>query len=156
MNNTQREYLFKVYDKTDKCWLMNGDALDLRYCIEEGILLFDNDRFNGTKHECVICQFTGLHDKNGKRIWEGDKLLWGEPECENRQTVIVSFEGGCFGFSPRDDKFIDFYAYLAQEWRENSVDMSVPRNIQEYFQSCFEVIGNLHDNPELLTGKEGE
>ena len=38
--------LFKTYDNDDKRWLMNGNAIDLKYCIESGLLLFDNDLFS--------------------------------------------------------------------------------------------------------------
>ncbi len=67
-------------------------------------------------------QFAGLKDKNGVDIYEGDIVKY-----KNRNCVYV-FKGGCFGF-----------------WGDK-------RGYGEFVinSSSFEVIGNIHDNPELL------
>lgn len=62
-------------------------------------------------------QFTGLHDKNGKEIYEGDILSDGE---------TVFFDGG--GFTP----------FAIPGWEITTK------------ADCIEVIGNIHENPELL------
>ena len=67
----------------------------------------------------TVGQYTGLKDKNGKRIFEGDILsIW------NESHDVVVFEDGAFDL-------------------ENT---SIPIR----FANKFEVIGNIHDNPELL------
>ena len=74
----------------------------------------------------TIGQYTGLHDKNGKEIYEGDivKANWFD-----REDVIgeICFSMGCF--------------ILANS--------SVSDNQLFIFKS-YEVIGNIYDNPELL------
>lgn len=84
----------------------------------------------------TIGQYTGLHDKNGKEIYEGD-IVYCQTKYGKAKAII---------------KFIDgkFVAY----W--NSA-LTHPEN--GYHIACyeinkrFEVIGNIYDNQELLGGE---
>ena len=81
----------------------------------------------------TVGQYTGLTDKNGKKIFEGD-ILEGDledsldPGAKWRSEVIW----GKFGWNCKDNK------------------ISLP--MDEYDIREGEVIGNIHDNPELLKG----
>ena len=91
-------------------------------------------------HDCYpgsIGQFTGLYDKNGKEIYEGDIVLTpfvdpifgdmvGEDLCVKRQ---VKFNDGSFVVNEGDG-----FIYLECFTRNNHI----------------EIYGNIHDNPELL------
>ncbi len=83
-----------------------------------------------------VMQCTGLKDKNGKLIYEGDILKQTEEYSVFKKGELeeVSYEGDSGGFYP--------FAGL------NCSDC--------YESNKMEVIGNIHENPELLTKAEAE
>jgi uncharacterized phage protein (TIGR01671 family) len=93
--------------------------------------------------DTVFLQYTGLKDKNGREIYEGDILN----EKQDRRAPGGGYFAGTFGFHPenavvvewRDGCFIcDYIKPLATEldWRKR--------------WGGLEVIGNIHENPDLL------
>jgi len=72
--------------------------------------------------EETLGQFTGLHDKNDKEIYEGDIVRLAEG------VHPIRFMRGCFGFRVKSGQRYDVGTFC---------------NV--------EVLGNIHDNPELLT-----
>jgi uncharacterized phage protein (TIGR01671 family) len=85
----------------------------------------------------TVGQYTGLTDKNGKRIFEGDVVSTDIA----RPYLVVEFRDGCFMFNCNDGGE-DYYDIMLPILKE-------PQTIYQYG----EVIGNIHDNPELV--KEG-
>lgn len=127
------------------------------------ILPFDKVIFDATVEveEDTIGQFTGLHDKNGKEVYEGDILVICEYEnmlkgvvCEESEHELFTLDElkgelrqqyksvihyeDCTLFASEQDGCDIYLASLAGDMRK-----SYP--IFEY-----EIIGNIHDNPELL------
>ena len=90
----------------------------------------------------TVGEYTGLTDKNGKKIFEGDICDFSILGTDHT-TVEISIKHGAVGFDPVN------YAEVAPEdrrwcsfWRDDEETLWNT----EYF--C--VIGNIHDNPELL------
>ena len=78
----------------------------------------------------TVGQYTGLHDKNGKEIYEGD-IIVGTYKDMGTDTGLVVFKGCGFKVeipNVGDDELVDW----------------------ERYSDSIEVIGNIYDNPEML------
>ena len=86
----------------------------------------------------TLGQFTGLTDKNGKKIFEGDIILF-EDESPSNYEYHDSTEMRC-----GEIKFDDGQFYIT-----NRIVVEM-EDLLYYGTIDVEVIGNIHDNPELL------
>ena len=116
-DNKQKKMLYGVSIGTIKVWDENAPLISHEFSYSE---------------DCIFEQYTGLTDKNGKEIYEGDIVtLNGEwEEIEHDDCSIVTFENGCFRVG--DGYENEAGSYLS-DWR---------------------IIGNIHENPELVGGEE--
>ena len=129
-----REILFRGKRVDNNEWVYGflsksrGNNHFLSLCIdheENGVML------SSIVEPETIGQYTGLTDRNGKRIFEGDILV------ENGYRFLVVFDQKWAKFKLRhDNKAIQY-----PEWNRG-VEM--------------EIIGNIHDNPEYLGGVHPE
>lgn len=134
---------FRAWDKS------GGGMVDVHtISFEKGIIYFHPTHLMQFAHEtfalkvddCELMQYTGLHDKNGKEIYEGDILL---PDKELNLTlythpkhlVEVVYECGFFG--ARD-----------LGTRHGRIDGGMMVNPDDWMDT--EVIGNIWENKELL------
>ncbi|MCG0771612.1 prophage Lp2 protein 26 [Lactiplantibacillus plantarum] len=136
---------FRAWDKENEIYLYNvQDAYDML----SGFVKYD-DGENASYDECcfgdfldndryVVEQFTGLTDVNGKEIYIGDVVKeWSDmSELTMEPTVneVVS-----------EDSFGQAGVFL-KPLREHFIEPC----LHDYWSNQFEVIGNVHENPELL------
>ena len=108
-------------------------------------IYFNGDTFEiGDFYEVdsdTVGECTGLPDKNGKKIFEGD-IVSGTALSRERTGVIV-WIGQLAGFGVRYTGRDDPTA-----WQESSILKDIERH--KYSEFCARVIGNIHDNPGLL------
>ena len=120
----------------------------------DGIWLSDENLNVVTVIPETVGQYTGLTDKNGVRIFEGDILRGFEyPFCSN-----INGEFNYFAEIVWFDDSSAFGIYTFKNPKSNVRGISEGNtDYLEYFNADkWEVIGNIHDNPELLEGGEGE
>ena len=153
-----REIKFRVWDKEQKVmlyprkdvdgdtWCITGEYGDISFPLEipQGYV------FKGTQRDYIPMQYTGLWDKNGKEIYGGDiaKVLdrdWPSqlndfPEM-NHQQYLDYISSICVIIYDKD-RFI-LTQIKGKGFFNNCLWVSCGRDV-------FQVIGNVHENPELL------
>ena len=147
-----REIEFRGKTKLGREWINGGvvhqtdwygDLVD-RWFVIDGT--DTNDYDIGNSYEVIpetVGQFTGLLDKNGTKIFEGDIVKWGHlPHSYEKPIRIAAVASN-------------------PDIQYRTVTMRDPITHRDYYfkQGCFayaetqfylEVIGNIHENPELL------
>ena len=122
-----RTIKFRAWNKTCGWMLYSNDDYFVRFdgqILEKAGRSYDtpNIEVECVKEDIVLMQFTGLLDKNGKEIYEGDVL-----GVYDRRWEVV-WDG--FGFKCKSDQ------HFTSHLNEND--------------SKLEVIGNIYENPELV------
>jgi uncharacterized phage protein (TIGR01671 family) len=120
----RREIKFRVFDRPNKTFIHSAEALEI-YRVGGGLKLYVgvDYAFERAYDEFVIEQFTGQLDSNGREVYEGDIMK----HPKNESLGVVEY-------NPFESKFYmgsDGYSYGG-----GVVNLIV--------------IGNIHENPELL------
>lgn len=118
-----REILFRGKNLLGK-WI-EGDLLQYLGCEKKHIVRHSTGAGGQEVIPSTIGEYTGLKDKNGKMIFEGD-IVTMPKYGGGRHRSVVYFKNGKFAVDGSNYSFKDI----------------CPKNM--------EIIGNIHDNPELL------
>jgi uncharacterized phage protein (TIGR01671 family) len=150
-----REIKFRVWDKRQLEYL-NTSAIAI-LCDGNGIVGYPQEpiiagtgigwcsiRDNGNESGYVFQQFTGLLDKNGREIYEGDivsysvRSIMDKDDSGHIEKSIVIYQSGYFGMSN--------YKYDDCQTMPLGFNIGILGGISKNYQ-C-EIIGNIFENPE--------
>jgi len=117
-----REIKFRAWD-----WEKMSRLFDMWDLVYEGFpkICYQNEERDSLKFNLEIMQYTWIKDKNGKEVYEGDLVIYG-----NNQWVI-EYRPWCF------------YIKYLYEWLEKTWWLWYGENL--------EILGNIYENPELVT-----
>ena len=139
-----REILFKAKRKDNGKWVEGYYQKRYDLLGNEEHLIFHTDSYTVWEYTEIdtetICQFTGLYDKNGKKIWEND-------------IVLVTNKNYCSGKIESSIGNI-FFTFGTWYIGGKTQDRLYSINNDTIFQ--IEVVGNIFDNPELLQEESDE
>lgn len=99
--------------------------------------MWGDDEYSGSIiDDAILMQSTGLKDKNGKEIFEGDIITDGHTlgVLRNHQTL---------GFYMVDEKG-------KENFLSDTVDTEGFEEAKEFMKNSIKIIGNIYENPELL------
>lgn len=122
--------------------LDNGEWIygDLVHTIKDTLILPTDEGWNQYAVDpATVGQYTGLKDKNGKEIYEGDVIRSPLSEDKTRPHRIFYHTGNAAFMGALVDRKELCYLRLDQDW---------------IYKFGKEVIDNIHDNPELQKGGE--
>ena len=142
-----REIKFRAWDKKEKTMILFGSAETSSTSgfwgdgVDNYKIQFEREgETNGYNHDDFnesaavdLMQYTGLKDKNGVEIYEGDRVRFTvEGDSANlKQTGVIEWcDSCCHGFRLQWDHF---------------------GNNERISNHELEVIGNIYENPELIT-----
>ena len=151
----KREIKFRGYDPDTKRWYygslvkqnkttyVTSEDYDQNPSNTEWFILWDemtdwclpNRHIQGSVDPKSIGEYIGLHDKNGREIYEGDIVRTGEDNIGDPESMIgqaIMREGSWLIENEKKQEAIELFSQITSR----------------------EVIGNIFENPELLEGKQ--
>lgn len=133
----EREIKFRAWLKEQRIMISNPSNIEFRGSYSGSVSVYWEIDHYGTRdggvyldNNIIITQFSGLKDKNGKEIYEGDIVF----DETYRINYICGFRDGMFCLNSKDRREI-----LPDEFIKDGMS--------------FEIIGNIFENPKLIDNK---
>jgi uncharacterized phage protein (TIGR01671 family) len=141
---------FRLWDESKKEWSTGRDFL---ISLDGEVLFGEKSKYEYECRDQIVQQYTGLKDKNGKEIYEGDLIInetsdedWGNPQL----VVWSKYEEVGFAVAVSLNKMHSPSYHLHE--LNHSILGSIFQEQYPLNQTMgrYEVVGNIFENPELL------
>ena len=127
---------FRVWDGEEMCYPPDEENPFFPFFLGMGGVVWNICRVKGDgevgirRTNTVAMFWTGLQDKNGKDIYQGDILNYLLGTGVLRKAAVTDVEGGC--------------------WRFSVPEYGTPFRLGDCAMDRYAVAGNVHEHPELL------
>lgn len=134
-----REILFRGKNSNSNKWVYGYYMQSVAENPDSVDMIISSDCASGWRiDKDTAGQYTGLQDKNGAKIFEGDIISANLDDENPENTTNLAVVWKEYGFLGRHLQKPYIYYY---------------ESLENKFVKKFEVIGNIYDNPELLTNE---
>lgn len=153
-----RQILFKAKRKDNGEWVKGQYAYISNPLTENGepikhLICNGTNIFNDEIDPDTLCQYTGLTDKHGRKIWENDILIGHGNDRDLSKVSFGKFYVIDVETLNRVDEVIGWHTEVIETDALSKCEpFCLPMPLTDFYieRSEFEVYGNIFDNPELL------
>lgn len=153
-----REIIFKAKRIDNGEWVEGQYAYITNPLTEDGkpikhLICNGTNIFNDLIDPDTLCQYTGLTDKNGKKIWENDILRGHKNDDDLARVVFGEFNVIDVDTLETVDRVVGWHTEVIETDALSKCEpFCLPMPLTDFYIeiSEFEVFGNIFDNPELL------
>lgn len=134
---------FRYYDKFNESFYFSKESLSKFFSD------YEDAEYGG--NGVILEQFTGMQDINGVDIYVGDILTFTEfdflLDADDTSTLVIEFKNGCF--------IAEYLGYTIEGLLSGFIVDDIANPYGEKTEKA-KIIGNIHENPEILESIEAE